>query len=47
MSGATQKTDLKYKKYKKAIHIMTNSSYNAHNNPLFKKHQILPYDLFM
>jgi hypothetical protein len=26
---------------------MTNSSYNAHTNPLFKKHKILPYDLLI
>ena len=26
---------------------MTNSSYNAHTNPLFKKHHILPYDLLI
>jgi hypothetical protein len=32
---------------KKAIRIMTNSSYNAHTNPLFIKHKILPYDLLI
>jgi hypothetical protein len=26
---------------------MTNSSYNAHTNPLFKMHKILPYDLLI
>jgi hypothetical protein len=48
MSGTTQKNRLKIIKIqKKAIRIMTNSSYNAHTNPLFKKHQILPYDLLI
>jgi hypothetical protein len=26
---------------------MTNSSYNAHTNPIFKQHQILTYDLLV
>jgi hypothetical protein len=26
---------------------MTNSTYNAHTNPLFKKHKILTYDLLI
>ena len=29
---------------KKAIRIMTNSRYNAHTQPLFNSHKILPFD---
>jgi hypothetical protein len=48
MSCITQKNKQKIIKIqKKAIRIMTNSAYNAHTNPLFKKHQILPYDLII
>jgi hypothetical protein len=48
MSGTTAKNRTKIIKIqKKAIRIMTNSSYNAHTNPLFKKHSILPYDLLI
>jgi hypothetical protein len=32
---------------KKAIRIMTNSNYNAHTNPLYIEHGILPYDLLI
>ncbi len=43
MSGTTQKNRQKILKIqKKAIRIMTNSTYNAHTNPLFKTHKILP-----
>jgi len=48
MSCITQQNRQKIIKIqKKAIRIMTNSSYNAHTNPLFKKHKILPYDLLI
>ena len=48
MSGTTQKNRQKILKIqKKAIRIMTNSTYNAHTNPLFKTHKILPYDLLI
>jgi len=36
-----------FKTQKKAIRIISNSPYNAHTNPLFIKHQILPYDLII
>jgi sarcosine oxidase/L-pipecolate oxidase len=32
---------------KKAIRIITNSAYNAHTNPLFIKHKILPFHLLI
>jgi len=48
MSGTTAKNRTKILKIqKKAIRIMTDSTYNAHTNPLFKKHCILPYDLLI
>jgi len=48
MSGTTAKNRTKIQKIqKKAMRIMTNSSYNAHTNPLFKKHNILPYELLI
>jgi hypothetical protein len=48
MSSITQKNRQKIVKIqKKAIRIMTNSPYNAHTNPLYKKHRILPYDLLI
>ncbi len=30
---------------KKAVRIMSNSKYNDHTAPLFKKYNILPYDM--
>jgi len=48
MNSITQKNRQKIMKIqKKAIRIMTQSTYNAHTNPLFKKHKILPYDLLI
>jgi hypothetical protein len=48
MTCLTQKNRQKIIKIqKKAIRIVTNSSYNAHTNPLFKLHKILPYDLLI
>lgn len=45
MSGITAKNrSILIKTQKKAIRIITNSSYNAHTNPLYLKHKILPYD---
>ena len=34
-----------FKIQKKAVRIMTNSGYNAHTNPIFQQHLILPFDL--
>ncbi len=48
MHGTTIKNRNKIIKIqKKAIRIMTNSSYNAHTNPLYTEHCILPYELFI
>lgn len=45
MNGTSAKNRLKITKIqKKAIRIMTNSSYNAHTKPLYLKHKILPFD---
>jgi hypothetical protein len=48
MHGTTIKNRNKIIKIqKKAIRIMTNSSYNAHTNPLYIEHCILPYELLI
>jgi len=45
MSGITAKNKQRIVKVqKKAIRIITNSSYNAHTAPLFLEHNILPYE---
>jgi hypothetical protein len=36
-----------FKIQKKAVRIMTNSGYNAHTNPIFQQHLILPFDLLI
>jgi hypothetical protein len=36
-----------FKIQKKAVRIMTNSGYNAHTNPIFQRHLILPFDLLI
>jgi len=48
MSLLSAKNMNKIKKIqKKAIRIMSNSTYYAHTNPIFAQHQILPYDLLI
>jgi hypothetical protein len=48
MHSTTQKNRNKIMKIqKKAVRIMTNSSYNAHTKPIYTEHCILPYDLLI
>jgi hypothetical protein len=48
MSLLSAKNVNKIKKIqKKAIRIMSNSTYYAHTNPIFAQHQILPYELLI
>jgi hypothetical protein len=48
MSLLSAKNVNKIKKIqKKAIRLMDNSSYNAHTNPIFLKHLVLPYELLI
>jgi hypothetical protein len=48
MSILSAKNANKIKKaQKKAIRIIDNSAYNAHTNPIYLEHQILPYELIL